>query len=39
MDEDGQNHISEVSELASYLENNTDKEQITNDDWLMNPKN
>lgn len=38
-DEDGTNHISEVSELASYLENNTDKEQITNDDWLMNPKN
>lgn len=39
MDEDGQNHVSEVSELASYLENNTDKEQTTNDDWLMNPKN
>jgi hypothetical protein len=39
MDEDGQNHVSEVSELASYLENNTDKEQTSNDDWLMNPKN
>lgn len=38
-DEDGTNHISEVSELASYLENNTDKEQITNDDWLTNLQN
>lgn len=39
MDEDGQNHVSEVSELASYLENNTDKEQTSNDDWLTNLQN
>lgn len=39
MDEDDKNYVSEVSELASYLENNTDKEQTSNDDWLMNPKN
>lgn len=41
-DEDGEIHIQEVSELASYLENKTSEEipVIDNaDDWLMNSRN
>lgn len=40
-DENGDNHISEVSELASYLENKEEEgEVVTNsDDWLMSARN
>lgn len=43
MDEDGENHINEVSELASTLENMDDDEDIpvveNAEDWLMNSRN
>lgn len=43
MDENGENHIVEVSELASTLENMEDNENIPeiedSEDWLMNSKN
>lgn len=38
-DEDGTNHISEVSLLASYLENEGEGETHNSDDWLMNSRN
>ena len=41
-DEDGEIHIQEVSELASYLENKTEDSNIpemSSDDWLMNSRN
>lgn len=38
-DEDGTNHISEVSLLASYLENEGEGEANTSDDWLMSSRN
>ena len=37
-DEDGVNHVSEVSELASYLENKEDTFQVS-DDWQMTARN
>lgn len=43
MDEDGENHINEVSELASTLENMDDEEDIPEvenaEDWLMSSRN
>lgn len=43
MDEDGENHIVEVSELASTLENMEDDEDIpeieNSEDWLMSSRN
>lgn len=43
MDEEGDNHISEVSELASTLENMEDDEDIPemegSEDWLMSSRN
>lgn len=43
MDEDGENHVQEVSELASTLENMKDEENLpemdVSDDWLMNSRN
>lgn len=43
MDEEGDNHISEVSELASTLENMDDEEDIPEvenaEDWLMSSRN
>ena len=38
MDEDGENHVSEVSELASYLENKEEEQVVvtTSDDWMLN---
>lgn len=43
MDEDGENHISEVSELATTLENMEEDEDIPEienaDDWLMSSRN
>lgn len=38
-DEDGTNHISEVSLLASYLENEGEGETNNSDDWLMSSRN
>ena len=40
-DEDGENHITEVSELASYLENKEEEGAVVtnSDEWLMNAKN
>lgn len=39
-DEDGTNHISEVSPLADYLENKEDNNLVTaSDDWLMTVRN
>ena len=37
-DEDGDKHIQEVSELASYLENK-DTENSNNENWMLNSKN
>lgn len=37
-DEDGSNHIEEVSPLASYLENEG-QEEVEQDDWLFNTRN
>lgn len=43
MDEEGENHINEVSELASTLENMDDDEDIPEvenaEDWLMSSRN
>lgn len=43
MDENGEFHVNEVSELATTLENMTDDESIPeisdSDDWLMNSRN
>lgn len=40
MDEDGTQHVSEVSELASYLENKEDTNAHSNsDDWLVTSRN
>lgn len=43
MDENGENHIVEVSELASALENMTDSDDVPeiadSDDWLVNSRN
>lgn len=39
MDEDGLRHITEVSELASYLENEGNDDDINNDDWLVSSRN
>lgn len=43
MDEEGENHIFEVSELASTLENMDEDDNIpeieNSDDWLMNSRN
>ena len=39
MDEDGDTHVTEVSELASYLENKEDIEVNNNDDWLLDARN
>lgn len=39
-DEDGSNHIVEVSPLADYLENKDDNNLVTaSDDWLMTVRN
>ena len=38
-DEDGTNHITEVSPLATYLENKEDAEISNSDDWLMSSRN
>lgn len=39
-DEDGSNHIVEVSPLADYLENKDDNNLVTaTDDWLMTVRN
>lgn len=43
MDEEGENHVSAVSELASTLENMDDDEDIpeigNSEDWLINSRN
>lgn len=43
MDEDGENHVVKVSELASILENMEDDAEIpeiqNSEDWLMNSRN
>ena len=43
MDEEGENHINEVSELASTLENMDDEDPIpeinNSDDWLVSSRN
>lgn len=43
MDEDGENHISEESPLATILENMSNEEDIpeidNSEDWLMNSRN
>lgn len=43
MDEDGENHVVELSELASILENMDDDADIpevqNSEDWLMNSRN
>lgn len=43
MDEDGENHVVKVSELASILENMDDDADIpeiqNSEDWLMNSRN
>ena len=37
--EDG-NHVEQISDLATFLENKESEEEVTNDDsWLMNVKN
>lgn len=38
-DEDGMGRITEVSPLASFLENQGDDDILDSDDWLMNSKN
>lgn len=38
-DEDGKNHITEVSQLASYLENKEQVSESGGDDWLMTTRN
>ena len=39
-DEDGTNHITEVSPLATYLENEGEEGEANNsDDWLMSSRN
>jgi hypothetical protein len=38
-DEDGKNHISEVSLLATYLENKEEGDTNNSDDWLMSSRN
>lgn len=43
MDENGESHVAETSELATILENMSDEEEIpdmgSSDDWLMNSRN
>lgn len=38
-DEDGEVHIQEVSELATYLENQEAEDDYQDDDWLLDSKN
>lgn len=38
-DEDGEVHIQEVSELATYLENQDAEDSYQDDDWLLDSKN
>lgn len=39
--EDGENHVEQVSDLATFLENKESEEEAgtTSDDWLMNSRN